>query len=330
MKKQTILLVGLVVVLIFCVTLWGGKADAQEKKYPARPIEVVINFAAGGPTDVWTRIVAPELQKELGTTLSIQYKPGAGGVIGATYVAAQKPDGYNLLSCSVSSLVSAPFMEKDAAYNVLKDFTPIASCIVVPNLLVSNTASKLTSFDVAINLAKEKPGALTCASPGTGTTAQLVIEVLKMHGINLTDVPSKGAAPAVTTLLGQHVDLATIMYSAALPHVKAGAFRVLATTDKVPAWPSVPTYKEKGFPEAESLGSLQGFFAPPNLPKSIQDQIANAVQKALQVPSVKQALEDAGFTVAYLGPDALRKKVAEDYQSIDRVVKSAKLGKYAK
>jgi tripartite-type tricarboxylate transporter receptor subunit TctC len=120
------------------------------------------------------------------------------------------------------------------------------------------------------------------------------------------------------------------MYSAALPHVKAGTFRVLATTDKVPAWPTVPTYREKGFPEAESLGSLQGFFGPANLPKPIQDQLATAVQKTLQAPSVKKALEDAGFTVIYLGPDALRKKVADDYQSIDRIVKSAKLGKYAK
>ncbi len=330
MKKRTVLFLGLVVAFLFCVSLWGGDANSQERKYPNKPIEVIINFAAGGPTDVWTRIVAPELQKELGTTLSIQYKPGAGGAIGATYVAAQKPDGYNLLSCSVSSLVSEPFMAKDAPYNVLKDFTPIASCIVVPNLLVGHTASNLTSFDAVLSRAKEKPGALTCASPGTGTTAQLVIEVLKMHGISITDVPSKGAAPAVTSLLGQHVDLATIMYSAALPHVKAGAFRVLATTDKIPAWPSIPSYREKGFAEAESLGSLQGFFGPSNLPKSIQDQLANAVQKTLQVPSVKKALEDAGFTVIYLGPDALGKKVADDYASIDKIVKAAKIGKYGK
>lgn len=330
MKKQTVLLLGLVVALVFCITLWSGKANAQEKKYPAKPIEVTINFAAGGPTDVWTRIIAPELQKELGTTLSIQYKVGAGGVIGAAYVAAQKPDGYNLLSCSVSALVTAPFMEKDAAYNVLKDFTPIATCIVTPNLLVTHASSNLASLDAVVKQAKEKPEALTCVTPGTGTTAQLVLEVFKLYGVKLTDVPAKGAAPAVTALLGKHVDLATVMYSAALPHVKAGTFRVLATTDKVPAWPTVPTYREKGFPEAESLGSLQGFFGPANLPKPIQDQLANAIQKVLQMPSIRKALEDAGFTVIYMGPEALRKRVADDNISIEKIVKAAGLGKYAK
>jgi tripartite-type tricarboxylate transporter receptor subunit TctC len=120
------------------------------------------------------------------------------------------------------------------------------------------------------------------------------------------------------------------LYSAALPHIKSGAFRILATTDKILEEPGVPTLREKGFPEAEGLGSWQGFFGSPNLSKPIQDQLTNSIRKVIQMPSVKKALEDAGFTVVYMGPDELKKNIAEDYKSIDKIVKAAGLGKYSK
>ena len=133
LKKYKILVVGVIVTILSCITLWSGKADGQEKKYPIKPIDVIIHFAAGGPTDIWTRIVVNDLSKELGASLSIQYKPGAGGMIGASYVAAQKPDGYTLLSGSISSLVSAPFLEKESApYDVFKRFHPNCSLCGCP------------------------------------------------------------------------------------------------------------------------------------------------------------------------------------------------------
>jgi len=331
LKKCKILIVGVIVIILSFITLWNGKAVGQEKKYPNKPIEVIIHFAAGGPTDVWTRIVANDLQRELGTTLSIQYKPGAGGMIGASFVAAQKPDGYTLLAGSISSLVSAPFLEKESApYDVFKDFTPIASCIVAPCILLNHTSSNLTSLDAVVKFAKEKPGALNCSTAGVGTTAHLILDVLKMYGVDITPVPAKGGAPAVTTLLGKHVDLASVMYNAAVPHIKSGALRILAATDKIAQEPGVPTLREKGFPEAEGLGSWQGFLGPPNLPKPIQDQLTNSIHKVIQMPSVKKALEDAGFTVVYLDPDELKKKISDDYKSIDKIVRAAGLGKYSK
>ena len=289
-KKHQILIVGVMVIILSFITLWD-MANGQEKKYPSKPIDVIIHFAAGGPTDVWTRIVANDLSNELGASLSIQYKPGAGGMIGASYVAAQKPDGYTLLSGSFSSLVSAPFLEKESApYDVLKDFSPIAACVVAPNVLLSHTSSNLTSLEAVVRLAKEKPGQLTCASAGVGTTAHLIIEVFKMYGVNLTHVPAKGGGPAASTLLGKHVDLASIMYNAAVPRIRSGAFRILAATDKMAQEPGVPTLKEKGFPECEGLGSFQGFLGPSNLPKPIQDQLATSIRKVSQIPSVKKGV----------------------------------------
>ena len=254
-KKHKILVIGVIVTILSCMTLWSGKAVGQEKRYPNKPIELVVPFPAGGPVDIGTRILANDLPKELGVSISIQYKPGAGGMIGASYVATSKPDGYTLLSTSISSLICAPFLEKDAPYDLLKDFTPIASYVFAPNILLNHTSSNLTSFDAVVKLAKEKPGELTCVSPGIGTTAHFVIEVFKMYGVNITHVPAKGGGPAATTLLGKHVDLGSFLYTAALPHIKSGAFRILATTDKILEYPEVPTLKEKGFPENGSLGA---------------------------------------------------------------------------
>jgi tripartite-type tricarboxylate transporter receptor subunit TctC len=322
---------GIMVAALCCAVLWNGIGYGQEKKYPAKPIELINHMAAGGPTDVWGRIVINELTKELGVPIQVQYRPGGGGIIGASVVATAKADGYTLLVGTISSLISAPFLESEAApYDVLKDFTPIASCIVAPNVLVTHTSTNLTSFDTMIKLAKEKAGALNCATPGAGTTAHLILEVLKMHGVTITPVPTKGGAPAVTAAVGKHVDMAAVMYTAAVPHIKSGAIRILAATDKLAQDPSIPTLAEKGYPDAAGLGSLQGFLAPANLPKPIQDQLSNATRKVLQVPSVKKALEDAGFTVVYLGPADLKKKMETDYASIDKIARAAKLGKYGK
>ena len=329
-KSMTPWIVAVMVVLLSCTTLWSGLAGGQEKPYPNKPIEVIVPFAAGGPTDIWTRIVINALSKELGVPISIQYKPGAGSMIGSAYVAKQKPDGYVLLAASVS-FISAPFLEKEAPpYDVLKDFTPVATCIIAPNVLLSHTSSDLTSFDTMVKMAKQNPGKLTCSTPGVGTTAHLVLDVFKMHGIDVIAVPAKGGGPAATSLLGKHVDLAIVMYNAAVPHVKSGAFRILAATDKMVQEPAVPTFPEKGFPEAAGLGSWQGFFGPAHLPRPIQDQFAAATRKVIQTPSVKKALEDAGYTLYYKNPDELREKVASDYKDLEKIVKAAGLGKYAK
>jgi tripartite-type tricarboxylate transporter receptor subunit TctC len=323
-------LIGVVVAVLTCCALWSTVADAQEGKYPNKPIEVIVPFAAGGPTDIWVRIVTNALTNELGVPISIQYKPGAGSMVGSAYVAKQKPDGYVLLAASVS-FISATFLEKESPpYDVLKDFTPIVSCIVVPNVLVSQTSSDLTSLDALVKIAKQNPGKLTCATPGLGTTAHLVLDVFKMHGVDVIAVPTKGGGPAATSLLGKHVDLAICMYNAAVPHIKSGTFRILAATDKMAQEPEALTFPEKGFPEAAGLGSWQGFFGPANLPKSIRDQFAAATRKVIQMPSVKKALEDAGYTLYYKSPDELREKMASDYKDLEKIVKAAGIGKYSK
>jgi len=324
-KKCKILIVGIIVTVLSWVTLWNGKGIGQEKGYPNKPIEVIQNFPPGGAVDIGTRIVANELSKELGVPITMQYKAGAGGVIGASYVSTSKPDGYTLLSTSAGPIISSPFLEKTPPYNPLKDFTPITHYVVNPNMLLTYSSSSLTSFDIVVKLSKEKPGALNCTTSGVGTTSHFMLELLKTHGVDITHVPAKGGAPAVFNVLGKHVDLIIIVYANVLPQIKSGELRILATTNKIPKEPGVPTFTEKGFPEMESLSVWYGFLAPPNLPRPIQDQLGKAIRKVLQIPSVVKGLEDAGFLLEHKGPDEFKKKINEDCKVIEKIVKAAGL-----
>lgn len=330
LRKYKFLFTGIIVIVLSCVTLWSEKADAQEKKYPIKPIEVIINFSPGGTNDIGTRILADDLAKELGTSLSIQYKPGAAGVIGAAYVSASKPDGYTILSSVSNALSAAPFMGKQPPYNPLEDFTYIASYVLSPNTLATYSSSKLTSFDMVIKLAKEKPGTLTCITSGVGVTGHLWLEVVKTRGVDITHVPAKGGGALLPSILGGHVDLAMALYSQFLPQLKGGALRLLATTTKLKQEPGVPTFTEKGYPDTENLSVSQGFLGPPNLPRPIVDKLANAIRKVIQDPSTIKRLEEAGFSVEFKGPEEFKKMLAADIVVVEKVLEKAGLGKYSK
>ena len=329
MKKRMLSVFALVAVMMLSAATWTGKVGAQEKKFPSKPIDLIINFSAGGPMDMGARILLDDFSKELGVPVTLQYKPGAGGVVGASYVAAAKPDGYTLVG-SVTSVISAGCLEKEATYDPLKDFTPIASYAVIPNVFATHASSRFKSFDDVVKYARENPGKITCASPGVGMTAHLILEVLRMRGVDITHVPTKGGGPAATSALGKHTDLGVFLYTAAVPYLKSGDMRILATTDKMAQEPSVPTFTEKGFPGCEGLGALAGLVGPRNVPRPVQLVLANAMKKVLQIPSVKKGLENAGYTVDFRGPEDLTKKFAADYKAIETVVKAAGLGKFAK
>lgn len=320
-KKHLVAVLLMMVIILSCVILWNGKSEGQERPYPYKPIEVIENFPPGGPLDIGTRIIINELTKELGVPINIQYKPGAVGIIGTTYITTAKPDGYTLLSAMHGAFINAPAMEEKPPYDPIKDFTQIMSYVIAPNLLATHSSSPLTSFEAMVKLAKEKPGALNCATSGIGGGAHFVIETMKMRGVNLTHIPTKGAAPALTQILGRHVDLTILLYPPLLPHIKEGTLRILAVTDKMVQEPNFPTFAEKGFPEAGAFSGWQAFFAPPNLPKPILDRLTSAFRKVVQMPSVVTALEKAGFTVEYLGPEELKNRIAEGYSVAKKVVK---------
>ena len=326
-RNPAILFPVTLIIMICCATLWSGRGEGQEKRYPTRPIEVIVNMQPGGPVDQAARIIVNELTKELGVTISIQYKAGAGGMVGAAHVSTAEPDGYTLLTTGPGPMIGSPVVEKNCPYDPLKGFTPIVYFGNSPNVILTHATSKLAAFEALVKFAKEKPGALTANTSGVGTTSHFVIEVMKMYGVEITHVPAKGAAPSLANLLGKHVDLAIILYPPAVPHLRSGEIKMLAVTNKIAREPQVPTLTEKGFPEAEILGAWQGFLAPPNLPKPIIDRLTGSLRKVIQTPSVVATLENAGFTVEYLGPEEFKKKIERDLQVMEKVAKAAGLAK---
>ncbi len=326
-KKCAVVWVGVWTAVFSFLILAGARTEAQEKRYPSKTIQVVIPFPAGGPVDQAARIITNELTKEMGVTISVEYKAGAGGVVGTSFVSTSKPDGYTLLCTAAGPIIGAPVMDKECTYDPLKDLTPIAYFSISPNILAVHTSSKLLTFDDVAKFAKEKPGELTCATSGVGTTSHFMLEVMKTYGINITHVPAKGAAPSLTNVLGKHVDFAILLYPPLLPHVKSGELRLLIATNKLTQEPQVPTMAQKGMPEGEALGAWNGFFAPPNLPKPVFDQLNSSFRKVMQNPSVLGALEKAGFTAEYLGPEEFRKRIERDYRVMEKTAKSVGLAR---
>jgi len=326
LEKHGIIVIGMIIACLSSVNLWISKAEGQEKRFPSKPIELINNTPPGGPLDNGARIITGELTKELGVAISLSYKTGAGGLTGASYITTAKPDGYTLLTASSNVFTLAPLLEKEVPYDPSKDFTFIAYYGVSPTVLVSESSSSLVSFDALAKFAKAKPGTLNCGSTGLNTMGHLLIEFLRTRGIEMVHVPFKGAPPTISNLLGKHVDLAALMYSAALPHVKSGELRFLASSHKIPE-PGVPTLKEKGFSEGEALGPGIGFLAPPNLPKPILGQLAASFEKVIRMPSVVASLDKIGIIVDYKGPDEFKKMIIDDYGTMGKIIKAAGLNK---
>ena len=316
-----------VVSLFITDLLMAGSALAQGKEYPEKQIEIVIGFTPGGPIDLSSRIIAEGLSKELKVPITFSYKPGAGGGIGVATVIQAKPDGYTLHTTFNSSIINLPAMERKPSFDPIKDLTHIARCAISQLVLTSNSSSKLTSFDAMIAFAKQNPGKLNCVTSGVATAGHFLLEYFRKNGINITHVPVKGAAPTLTNILGGHVDLALSAYVPVAPHIKAGELRLLAVTSKISEQPRTPTLPELGFPEATALEIWLGVYGPPNLPKPLLDRISTALRNTMQMPSVREALEKAGFTPTYDGPDALKKMISEDYKVMKEIALAADLVK---
>src|SRR5437660_1203037 len=244
---------------MLAVALPAAHADT----YPSKPIKLIVPFPAGGTTDVLARVVGQELTKSWGQQVIIDNRPGAGGNIGADAVAKSAPDGYTLVMGTVGTHGINVSLYKNMPYDAVKDFTPITQVASVPNLLTVNPQVPVKSVKELIDYAKANPDKLTFASSGNGTSIHLSGEMFKsMTGVQMRHVPYKGSAPAVTDLLGGHVDLMFDNMPSVIQHVKDGKLRGIAVTTakRSPAAPDIPTIAESGVPgfEATSWFGISG------------------------------------------------------------------------
>jgi tripartite-type tricarboxylate transporter receptor subunit TctC len=268
---------------------------AVAQDWPARPVRIVAPFAPGGSADTLGRLVAEKLSVRLNQNFVVENRPGAGGVIGSEVVAKAPPDGYTLVVSGIASHVIAPAMNP-APFDPLKSFTHIALFGGPPVVLVVHPGLEARNLDEFIGLSKSRAGGLSYGSPGQGTQGHLTAELLKAQsGANLTHVPYKGAALAMSDLMGGHIPAVSSTLTTAATQIKAGKARALALSSarRLPDFPDVPTFGESGYPElvATVWFSLSG---PAGLPPAIVSKLNAEVREILKLPDARRRLQSDG------------------------------------
>ncbi len=288
--------------LICCLAIVAALAttpNASAVDYPARPIKLVVPYAAGGPTDVLGRLVADYLGRDLKQAVIVENKPGAQGAIGAEAVARADPDGYTLFVAAGSIIVLNPMLYKKLSYDPVKDFRMLALVTDLPVVMEIHPSVPAKTVAEFVAYAKQNPGKLNFGSAGTGGTIHLAGEMFKqMAGIEMTHVPYKGAGPALTDLLSGNIQVMFDSMGTALPPVKAGLLRPLAvsSTQRSPDLPDVPTIAESGYPDY-AVSVWYGIVAPSKLPDEIAQKISASLDRALNDDTFRASLEKIGFPV---------------------------------
>jgi tripartite-type tricarboxylate transporter receptor subunit TctC len=260
----------------------------------AEPIKIVVPFAAGGPVDQLARVLASELGPKLGEDVIVDDRGGAGGAIACEFVARANPDGKTILLASLGAFVIGPILKPPANYDPVKSFEPVMLVGTVPSLVVVNPKSGMSTL--AELVAKAKQQQLSYGSAGPGTTMNIALEMLnKAASVKITHVPYRGAAPAITDLLGGHIDTMNADLPVLLPLVKAGTVHALAlfAPERTPLLPDLPTTKELGFP-GMIMENWYGVFLPAGTPKEIRDKLEQALLAIVASPAMKERFAQDG------------------------------------
>lgn len=296
--------------------LLGASAALAAESYPAKPIRMIVAYAAGGGNDVTARLVAARLTETLGTVVLVENRPGATGIIGTEFVARAPADGYTLILADAPHAIN-PFVYPIVKYDPIKDFEPITLVASTPVVLVLNPKVQPQTVAEFIAYAKAQPGKITMASGGTGTISHVAGELFQLRSATrLNHIPYKGSGPALSDLVGGQVEVMFPPAPAAAPHVRAGRLRALAVSaaKRSPAIPDAPTFDEAGIADYR-VSNWYGILAPAGTPKNVVALLNREIAAAVQHPSVRDkfvgALLEPGTTspqdfVAFLKAEAAR------------------------
>ena len=306
------------------LALWLGWVGAQN--YPAQPIKLIQPFAPGAASEVALRIVAERLSVALKTTVLIENRPGAGSTLGADSVAKATADGYTLLASYNSSIAPGPLMYTKIPYDPIKDFQHIALIGVYPQYLIVRADHPAKSIQDFLTTVRNKPGTVNYASAGVGTSGFLVAELLKQTlSLQMTHIPYKGPAPAITDLLGGRLDM--VLTASATELVKAGKVRVLAVSSekRVPMYPDIPTLEEIA-PGVQAV-SWVGISAPAQTPKAITSRLEKEILAVLNTPDMQARLSEPslGLFPLTLGSDKFSEFIQKEMRTWSPVIKAGNI-----
>ncbi len=309
--------------LLLAAYAWPALSLAQS--WPSRPIRLVVPFTPGGTTDILARVVGQKTTEALAVQVLIDNRPGAAGIIGAEAVARAKPDGYTILLATNGILAVNASLYTKLPYDPVKDFAPITLVATVPSLLVVNPGQPIRSVKELIAVARAKPGDLRYGSSGTGGAPWMAVETLKlMAGVDIQEVPYKGAAPLTTDLIAGEIALTITGIPALISHVRSGKLRGLAVSSakRSAAVPDLPTIAEAGLPGYE-VSTIYGLFAPAGTPGEFIAKLHAAVSNGVRQPDVMERLSAEGAEPDGGPPEELARLIRAEIPRWAKVVKAS-------
>jgi tripartite-type tricarboxylate transporter receptor subunit TctC len=295
--------------------------------WPAKPVKMIVPFAAGGTSDILGRLIAERLQVALKQTVIVENRAGAGGVIGADTVAKSPPDGHTILLGTIASHAINPALQPKMPYNASKDFAPVILLGSISNVLLVGTDQPYKSVKELIAAAKAKPDGIAFASAGQGSSQHMSGELFKLlAGADLAHVPYKGSAPAIQDVIGHQIPSSFETVTVALPHIQAGKVRALAVTSaqRSAALPQVPTMQEAGVANFD-VSSWQAMYAPAGTPPAIVTRLNSEIEKILAQPDVKARLDQLGLVHNPNTPEQFAEFGRKEFAKWTQVVQDGKV-----
>jgi tripartite-type tricarboxylate transporter receptor subunit TctC len=316
---------GLYLMLIALAASAVGDAWAQDPPYPARPVRIIVPFGAGGPGDVFARLIAQRLGEDLGRTFYVENHPGAGGTIGTAIAARAPADGYTLLVVSSTHMINASLYPK-LPYDPVSDFAAVTIAATTPNLLIVHPS--VPAHDVAELVALIRARKYdNYAMGGIGTPSHISAEIFKQSlKLDLVAIPFPGGGPMIASVVGGHTPIAFSALAPVVAAIRQGQLRALAVTSKARSsvLPDVPTLAEAGFPGQEN-DTPQGILAPAGTPRAIIDLLNRAIANAMASPQVREKMRAIGFEVVASTPEEFARRIATDIPRLAAVIRAANI-----
>ena len=313
--------------LLLPLVLAAFASASFAQAFPSRPVTLIVGFAAGGATDTAARIIAKKLSENMGVSVVVDNKAGAGGNIAAQATSAAPPDGYTIHLSSVGPLSVAPHLVKSLPYDPQKDLTPLTMGVIFANVLVVNPNVPAKDLKEFVALVKANPGKYEYGSTGVGGAAHLAGELFKQRaGVELVHVPYKGGGPAMPDILSGRIASYWATPSTSLQHIQAGKLRTLGTTGlkRSPTLPDVPTIAEQGYPGFEAV-NWYAFVGPKNLPAELADRWNKELVKVLSDPATQQEMLKHGLEPFPGTRDELAKYMKAESDKWGKVIREAKI-----
>jgi tripartite-type tricarboxylate transporter receptor subunit TctC len=309
---------------LFVVTC--GAPVLHAGSYPEYPIQVIIPGAPGDALDMAARPVCEELAKILKAQVVPMNKPGAGGVLGTAAAIGAKKDGYTLLYGNTSGIVYGPaFNPKDAPYNPIRDLDPLGLHTFFPDGISVQTESPWKDFRTVVEYAKKNPGKFRVGTLGVGSRNHFLLEMIRtVTGAELAMIPFKGASPAMTAVLGGHIEAAFVAFGMVYPHYESGKLRGILADQKVAALPNIPVLTQLGYKQ-DLPGTYFGFAAPVGIPEEAKKVLIPAIEKAARNPELAEKLNKLWFIPNYKSPTEYKQMIARDYENACSIVKTMKI-----